>query len=674
MKKIQNIYLKITCFFYVFIFSILTASVQAKNEYILTATPEWVNISTYNALKQSNDSQANQYLLVDRQLNTVSSNHHYYHRTVTRPLNSTGVGDASEIQIEFNPAFENLNIHSVYVTRENNKQDVTKTASIKVIQREDQLEDKIQNGVLTALITLNDVRVGDIIDYDFSVIGQNPIFGDKVFGRIPLSWSVAVDKQLFTLISTHSNIPFKFHKTQGEIKKTSLQDSTIYQFTSSNTPSVFYEENYPHGITPYAWLEFSEYKNWEEVNTWASSLYAFDNYELESLKEVVSSFNTQEISLDDYIHKSIDFVQNDIRYLGLEFGENAYLPRSPKEVIQKRFGDCKDKSVLLTSLLNEKGLKSYPALVSTKSRREIKDMLPSPGVFDHVITQLEYNDKKYWIDGTATYQEGHLSNFGSTDYGYALTVGNGAQELVAMYPEAKPKSNITVNEKVITHNFDEPVEYTITTEYSNSAAEYQRYIFSNTPIDELQRKYTQYYAQFFTKISAKEILNYTDDPENNRFTITESYAIPEYWDRNGGQVTSSIKLAIFDTYVSTPNTPHRYLDFYIGGLVDIDLHYQLYFPEDVLLNLPEKTLNIKHPAFIYNREEDYNNGLYSIHAHYTQVQDRVSPQNLTTYNKNLQELKTEWSFRLTVDDPAQYPGFREVLTLKRAVKAMEESL
>lgn len=97
MKKIQNTYLKISCFCYLLTFSIFITNAHAISEYTLTSAPKWITISTYDAVKKLEDSQSTQYLLLDRQLNTVSADQHYYFRTVMRPLNSTGVTEASEM-------------------------------------------------------------------------------------------------------------------------------------------------------------------------------------------------------------------------------------------------------------------------------------------------------------------------------------------------------------------------------------------------------------------------------------------------------------------------------------------------------------------------------------------------------------------------------------------------
>ena len=45
----------------------------------------------------------------------------------------------------------------------------------------------------------------------------------------------------------------------------------------------------------------------------------------------------------------------------------------------------KDKSLLLSSILNELGIEAFPALVNTEAQTELARELPSPLAFDHCI-------------------------------------------------------------------------------------------------------------------------------------------------------------------------------------------------------------------------------------------------------------------------------------------------
>ena len=52
-------------------------------------------------------------------------------------------------------------------------------AAVRVIEKEDESEERIYDGERTALLFLNDVRPGDVLDYSWSLEGSNPLLGGK---------------------------------------------------------------------------------------------------------------------------------------------------------------------------------------------------------------------------------------------------------------------------------------------------------------------------------------------------------------------------------------------------------------------------------------------------------------------------------------------------------------
>ena len=82
-----------------------------------------------------------------------------------------------------------------------------------------------------------------------------------------------------------------------------------------------------------------------------------------------------------------DFVQREVRYVAVEVGIGGYRPSPPGEVLDRRWGDCKDKSLLLIDLLAEAGIPAYPALALAGGERVIVDF-PSPMQFNHLIVAV----------------------------------------------------------------------------------------------------------------------------------------------------------------------------------------------------------------------------------------------------------------------------------------------
>ena len=115
-------------------------------------------------------------------------------------------------------------------------------------------------------------------------------------------------------------------------------------------------------------------------------------------------------------------MQDEIRYLGIELGPHSHQPHPPAQVLARRYGDCKDKALLLAVALRELGIEAYPVLVNTALRERVADLLPSPFAFDHVITQVRFQGRQYWFDPTVSLQRGGLAQHYNPDFGRALAV------------------------------------------------------------------------------------------------------------------------------------------------------------------------------------------------------------------------------------------------------------
>lgn len=79
------------------------------------------------------------------------------------------------------------------------------------------------------------------------------------------------------------------------------------------------------------------------------------------------------------------FVSREIRYVGLERGKGGVIPRPTAATLERRFGDCKDKTMLFVDLARNAGLDAYPVLASTGRMSLAKLLLPSGVYFNHML-------------------------------------------------------------------------------------------------------------------------------------------------------------------------------------------------------------------------------------------------------------------------------------------------
>jgi hypothetical protein len=82
------------------------------------------------------------------------------------------------------------------------------------------------------------------------------------------------------------------------------------------------------------------------------------------------------------------FVQHDIRYVAIELGIGGYQPHPATEIFTHRYGDCKDKATLLSTMLREAGFESYYVMINSERGSVTPEMPADSNGFDHAILAI----------------------------------------------------------------------------------------------------------------------------------------------------------------------------------------------------------------------------------------------------------------------------------------------
>jgi hypothetical protein len=135
-----------------------------------------------------------------------------------------------------------------------------------------------------------------------------------------------------------------------------------------------------------------------------------------------------------------DFVVSQTRYVGLEFGIHGFKPYRVDQILERRFGDCKDKASLMHGLLEALGIDSRLVLLRMRRLGALPDAPASLAVFNHAILYLPRYD--LWLDGTASYSGSR--DLPSEDRGAnVLVVNPDGPPTFTRIPEARPGDNVS---------------------------------------------------------------------------------------------------------------------------------------------------------------------------------------------------------------------------------------
>lgn len=630
--------------------------------------PTWV---TMPKLEKHSDKPADQgarYVLVDDQVLDEPNNQQYFNRMVIDLETSQAVATESELSFGFSPEYQQLVIHHIDVIRNGKATSRLNPNAIRLLQREEDLRNGIYTGLVSALIFLPDVRVNDRLDIAYSVKGKNPVYDNKVFGSTPVGWGVYVDHRHVRVLvpkdipiySAHhsTDIPFK-SKVKGAYRE--------LVWDAKQIPAIISEEEFPSSYIQYPWLEYSQFKTWAEVQQWADSVYSDVDTVIKQNNDDSSSSQgsaveklATEIGLDksplDFAKDAVAFVQNEVRYLGMEIGVNSHKPHSPDEVLAQRYGDCKDKSVLLASLLRQRGINAHPALVSSQFREGIGGFLPRPSVFDHVIVKATIDGAEFWIDGTRTFQQGPLTEHGFTPFGKALVVGDNSGDLSTVNHWQSQIDSMAGYDHYIVKAFDKPVQLKVVTVTKGNMAEYNRALFSSSSRDELQRRYLDYYKRLYPSATVSAPMKIVDDPHSNRFQIEEYYDIPDFFEAKNRNYSGYYVATTITENLQKPKNLERSSPYFVGRQAKLSHKIVVDFPEDVGLDFDGAPYSRSIDKISFDARDAYYDNRYEFNVDVEIKDPVIEAEKLGEYLKFLDTIEDDVNFSLNFQLPPNDPN------------------
>jgi len=151
-------------------------------------------------------------------------------------------------------------------------------------------------------------------------------------------------------------------------------------------------------------VQASTYPDWKSFGKWWWNLIQAEMTSSPAMRRKVEELTRTAADPLERLRAVYDFVVTDIRYNAWEFGVHGYQPYSAPVIFSRGFGDCKDKSILLRTMLAQTGIQAYPVLIRSTGRRTEEDLsIPLVTHFNHCITYVpaQKGIPAMFLDGTA---------------------------------------------------------------------------------------------------------------------------------------------------------------------------------------------------------------------------------------------------------------------------------
>lgn len=635
-------------FFVITSFSASAQVIESNSfQYEIDETPAWVEVRPKRSYEVDAGFGIN-YQLLDSQFLVQGDVRQSYRRTVHTISSEQGLQDGARLEVSFSPDFQNLIFHDITLTRNGQEQSIIQSADIRLIQPESELNMGLITGQVTALVLLSDVRVGDQIDYSFTIDGVNTIFGDKAFTGYTTTWQVPVNDSYITVLSDQK-MQYRMENTPGEIQVKQMDSGlTRYAWTYQDVPEVAGEDNYPYWHNPYGFIEFTSYQSWAEVVNWATELFPYSDELSPQIHAKNQEWLDSSENKKDYINKVIEFAQNDIRYLGLELGQNSHKPHSPIEVFDRRFGDCKDKALLIAALLQDAGIEAHAALISTNQRKKLLDVLPSPGQFNHVVTRFIYDGKEYWIDGTKSFQLTELDNKSINNFQYGLLIKDDETSLVPVTPPTQHARDVTLNERFDYSDKTSDVKVQIDIVYTGAEAERMREYIASAGMKVFQSELYNYYLRTYPTLVEESDLTKSDSYVDNRLTFSSTYLMPNPFISTEETIVFPLYGTNVSSYVELPAVKERKMPMALYEGFTSEHNIDIKLPFSIGWELEDKDLTIEDKGISYQRNIVAEPSAISVSHKYATKSDHIAADDTKEHIANIRDIRDALYYSVAV--------------------------
>lgn len=628
---------------------------KGEESWEIIPAPDWItpiepDLSSPTPYR-SDISEGLYFRLVDMQAHAEKQE--LYQRFVDEYCTLAGVHDNGSVQIDFSPAFQHLHIHHFRLIHGGKSEDILPRLDFRLINSESEIDAGQFNGRKALHILLTGIGQGDVLDYAYTVVGDNPAFAGHYCDRIPMRWGSPVGHLRFRLVKKTDRpvhwLDLGIGITPMELPLPGGETEILWE--QHQVPAVIVEPTLPDWYRPYPMLHLSDFTDWKEVAAWGAPLYASESKPVPAnVASIAAAIREKHPDADGRALAAIRYVQDEIRYLGLEDGVGAYQPKDPMVTCDLLFGDCKDKTLLLRTLLGALGIPSEPVFVSTTRRRHITDDLPSPLAFDHVILRLMREGKPpVYVDATQNLGGGDLDAVTVTDFGKGLPVTEDSPGLADL-PVPRPEKNAVLSQEDWEIRQDGIARLVTTTTYTGSEAEEQRYYLQGIHPDRLHADYLEYYRDHHPDIQPDGQVEIQDDREANELVVVERYHLEKAWTADASDPDYSFirfYLNLLSDPLAQPKNPDRKMPYATMHPLDYTQIVRVRLPgpsED--WEFEEEHHHIEAGPLAFSRDITYEDSVLTIQGKLDSGDDHVVPEKAREFRDRLDDIGEMCSYAL----------------------------
>lgn len=636
--------------FLVAVASIFAALPTFAQDYVLRAAPEWVEtLDVPPADQAGRGSDGTRYLLLDDQVNITLIGKPAYRRVVYGLELERALAAGGQFSVDYQPQYQQVELHAIDVLRDGVRRSRLRDAKIEVLRREDELESGILDGQHTLSVTIPDLKAGDIVDYSYTVIGFNPIFGGDYYDSFWAAFSTPLGlRRVRAVHGTGKPLHWRAPSGRYRVSESGEGGHRIVDIRAGKLPRIREESDVSGSHEVYGRIELTTAAQWRDVVQWALPLYPSgirDRAVAKALTERLALNAPDKVAA---MARAVAYVQGEIRYTALDMGRNSHAPYPPETTVARRFGDCKDKALLLVALLAEAGIRAQPVLVNTEAREGLASRMPSGYQFDHVVVRAVLDNREYWIDATRDRETGAFEARAPLPFKLGLPICAACDALVGIpmpmprAPEVDVGQVIQLGETPSEFTAD----YTVVTEYRNHRATDIRDRFADDGAEVLQEEYLQYMRKFQEAMTSPAAPELRETGVDSVARVLERYRLA--WKRDAGDAFDVMLFQLEDYLPNLQDKPRR---------MPLELAGPQFARQTIRTrseggwDISPETEQVANRYFRFERTVRVEGDTLVIVGEWRRLADTIAPQDHAAVRKDVATVRELLAFGIDLDVP-----------------------
>jgi hypothetical protein len=405
-------------------------------------------------------------------------------------------------------------------------------------------DDIYDEGRVKVIDASAEAEAGAVFGYQ-TVVEEKPLFMQDIWtfqNRLP----TLVSRYRLTLPSGWEATSVAFNR--AEIKPQISGGSYTWELRDLAPIPPEPDSPNPHTLAPRVVVNFypssgasQNYKNWQDVSQWYTDLsqpsFIVDDAVAGKARELTANAKTEL----ERIQAIAKYVQN-LRYISLDINVGrggGHRPRPSTLVLERGFGDCKDKANLMRAMLKALKIESYLVLIYSGDQTYVREEWASPKQFNHCIIAVKVSDET--VAPTVIKHEtlGRLLIFDATDpytmlgdlpeheQGSFALIAAGADGKLIRMPVLPPEANKLERSAEATLLPDGSLQGTIRELAFGQTATRYRAQSRELSATEYQTRMETWLSR---RLTGAKMAKFTpnDRQNDNRFEIDMEFAAPGY--------------------------------------------------------------------------------------------------------------------------------------------------